>query len=442
MAFACLLFSCTGSRKYFKAAEKLEKQGLVDDAAEYYLEALQRKATNVNAKIKLREVGQKHISHLASDFFRNYNTQQNEASLDTYERLKAFDSRTSALGVQLDYPRSYEEDYKKAVETFCLKNYNQAAMLVSQKRYFDAQPFIKKIEKYNPSYKNTGLLEIIATCEPLYQNAISSLESKNYSGALSLLSNIKVKSEDYKDTKDLIELASAQQSKSFILFEPRSSADPQEQEIQEYLYNSFSEAAQQNMSSIRIINNTPFQNAPGSTDLNNNTNVDLIQAIRKATGADYFYVFDVLNKKQMSTGPVKQPQRGWQEVNTRVNDTTVITEYKPLDFNLVKASRTYAFDLKYKVINAYTNQVVTSQTQNLKSTDNIEYNEFSKRFTGNINMLFPYNPQQVAPIARYSPKAWRNQFSARNELRSYDELKNEALRQATDLFSHSASNMR
>ena len=71
-----ILFSCTGSKKYFKAAEKLEKQGLFNEAASYYLESLQRKPSNVAARIKLKEVGQKHASSLASEFFRNYNTQQ------------------------------------------------------------------------------------------------------------------------------------------------------------------------------------------------------------------------------------------------------------------------------------------------------------------------------------------------------------------------------
>src|SRR5688572_6931951 len=87
--FALMLLviaACSGSKKYFKAAEKLEKQGLVSDAAEYYMESLQRKPTNVEARIKLKQVGQKYVSSLASEFFRNYNTQQLQASLETFER--------------------------------------------------------------------------------------------------------------------------------------------------------------------------------------------------------------------------------------------------------------------------------------------------------------------------------------------------------------------
>ncbi len=65
--------ACSGTRKYYKAGEKLETEGLTDEAAEFYLEAVQRKTTNVGARIKLKQVGQKYVSELGSDFYRNYN---------------------------------------------------------------------------------------------------------------------------------------------------------------------------------------------------------------------------------------------------------------------------------------------------------------------------------------------------------------------------------
>jgi hypothetical protein len=442
LIISVLIFACTGSRKYFKAAERLEKQGLVNEAAEYYLEALQRKPTSVEAKIKLKEHGQKHVSNMASEFFRNYNTQQLEASLESYEKLKDFNSKTSALSVQLDYPKTYDEDYQKAVETYCLKNYNQASVLVNQKRYQDALGYISRVEKYNAGYKNLRQLEIIASCEPLYQSAINNLENKNYSGALGLLASIKVKTENYKDSRDLLELATAQQTKSFILFEPRQSQDPSENEIQQYLFDNFSQAALQKLNSVKIINNTPFQNAPSTTDLNSSTNVDLIQAIRKATAADYFYVYDVSNKKEYNSGLSKTGARGYQEVQTRLNDTTVITEYKAFDYNLVKAQRIFSYDFKYKLINAYTNQIVSSQTQNIRAQDALEYQEFARKFSGNINSLYPYNPKQTPPLGQYNPKSWRNLFGARNTLKTFEELKNDAFNQTINLFTSSAGSMK
>jgi hypothetical protein len=439
---ALAFVGCNGSKKYFKAAERLEKQGLIKDAAEYYLESLSRKPTGVPARIKLKEVGQKHISNLSSEFFRNYNTQQLEAAMESFEQLKDFNRRSAIVDVQFDYPKTYEEDYQKAVEIFCLKNYNRAAQFVTQKKYNQAIPHINAIKKYNTAYKNTPQLEIVSICEPLYQNAINNLENKNYSMALNLLSQIKEKTDNYKDYKDLLELASAQQTKSFILFQPTPASDKSEQEIQEYLFNNFSEVAVQKLTAVKIINNTPFQNASGTSDLNNSNNVDLIQAIRKATGADYFYVYDISNKKEFNSGLTKNPYKGFQEVKTKKNDTLTITEYKAFDYYLVKAQRAYSYDFKYKLINAYSNQIVASQTQNIYSQDAVEYQEFSRNFNGNINSLFPYNPQQTALLAQYNARPWRNLFSARNNLKSAEELKNETLTKTINLFTSSATSMK
>ncbi len=435
------LTACNGSKKYFKAAERLEKQGLIKDAAEYYLESLQRKPTNVAARIKLKEVGQKHVLNLSSEFFRDYNTQQIEPSLETYETLKDFVSRSGAMDVTYDYPKTYEEDYQKCVETFCLKNYNQAAVLVNQKKYGQALGYINAIKKYNPTYKNTAQLEIVSVCEPLYQSAVNSLENKNYSNALSLLSSIREKTENYKDSKDLFELSSAQQSKSFILFQPPVAGNRAEQEIQDYLFNNFGQVAVQKLTSVKIINNTPFQNASGSNDLNNSNNVDLIQAIRKATGADYFYVYDISNTHEYNSGLNKTQATGYQEFTTKTG-TVITTEYKPFNYNVVKAQRSYSYDFRYKVINAYSNQIVASQTQNIASQDAMEYQEFLRSFDGNINTLYPYNPKQTSVFGQFNAKSWRNLFSARNSLKTFEELKNDALSKNTNLFISTAANMK
>ena len=89
--------SCTGSKKYFKAAEKLEKQGLVNEAAQYYYESLERKKSNTDARIKLKEVGQKHVNNLASSFFREFNTQQYEQSIETFDEMTQFSSKSKIL---------------------------------------------------------------------------------------------------------------------------------------------------------------------------------------------------------------------------------------------------------------------------------------------------------------------------------------------------------
>ena len=420
----------------------MEKQGLVNEAAEFYFQSLQRKPTNVEARIKLKEVGQKYTSSLASEFFRNFNTQQFEASLGSFERMKDFVNRCSSIQVQLDYPKAYDEDYQKAVDIWCSKNYTQATLLVNQRKYIEAQPYISKIEHYNKAYKNTAQLSIVATCEPLYQSAINNLENKNYSGALQSLSAISLKSENYKDSKELLDLALAQSTKSFILFEPKGDNSQLSRSVENYLYSNFNQAAIEKLSNAKVINNSPFQQTPSAFDMSKSANVDLIQAIRKATGADYFYFYSVNNAREYDSGLNKTSVKGYQEFRTKKNDTLTIVEYEPFYYNNVKAQRSFSYDFNFRIINAYSNQIISTQTKSMQNADAVEYNEFTRSFKGNINSLYPYNPQQTSVAAQYNARAWRNLFSARNSLKPFEELKTGVYDQTVKLFISSASAMK
>lgn len=437
-----LLGACTGSKKYFKAAERLEKQGLVNDAAKYYLESLQRKPNFINARVKLKDVGQKYVSGLASEFFRNINTQQLEESLSSFEQLKDFYAKAAALRVSLDYPKTYDDDYKNSVETYCNKNYNLAAELIKVKKYNESLNYIRKIQKYNTSYKNIQQLDVIATCEPLYQKAINNIESKNYSNALLNLNSIKAKSDNYKDASDLLALSSSKQIKSFILFEPKSNGNANEQQIEDYLYSNFNQIALSTTSNLKILNNTPFQSANANLDLYNSTNLDLLQAINKASGADFYYVFDAANIRENNTGLNKTAAKAYREIKTRINDSTVVTEYKPVDYNNVKAQREFSFDFKYKVINASTGQMVGTQFQTIRSQDFVEYQEFWKAYDGSVNNLYPYNPQTTNAMLKYNPNAWRNLFTARSNLKSMEDLRNDTYKQGISIFKNSIQVMK
>lgn len=433
LTFAFLI-ACTGTKKYFKAAEKLEKQGLVNEAAEFYLESLTRKPTNVEARIKLKEVGQKYTSFMSSEFFRNYNTGQLESSIENFEKMKNFTSRTEALNVQLNYPTAYEDDYKNAIQKYCEKNYDQGAELVKQKKYTEALVYLNKVNKYKPEYKKTKELTITATCEPLYQNAILFIEGKNYAQAYKTLTTINGISETYKDSKELYELCVAQQTKSLLLFQPKTTSYPI---IIDYLFNNFSQTAMQGLKHIDVINNSPFVYLPGN-DINNN--IDLIQGIRKASGADFFYVFDVTNKRSQLSGPSKAPAKCYQKVVYKKNDTTYITEYRPTDYYQVKSKRTYAYDFTYKLVNAVTNQIVSFQSTTISKYDEVEYNEFMGAPKASIDDYYPYNPQITAPINQFNPKNWRKLFTANKTVKTEQELEASAHQETIKLFTQTLNN--
>ena len=195
---------------------------------------------------------------------------------------------------------------------------------------------------------------------------------------------------------------------------------------------------------IKLINNSPFLYMPGAADITNAGNIDLIQAIRKATGADFFYVYDVTNKSEIETPQTKATSICYEKTIFK-KDTIFITEFKPITYNQVKARRSYSYDYKYKLIDALSNQIVSSRNENCISTDNIDFNEFVKSTrvpagafvpTYNLNIIFPYNPGLTNPVNQFNPINWRNGFSNRKELKPFSSLKEETNKKATDLFSN------
>ena len=193
----------------------------------------------------------------------------------------------------------------------------------------------------------------------------------------------------------------------------------------------------QNFKHINVINNSPFVHLPGN-DIENN--VDLIQGIRKASGADFFYVFDVTNKRSTYSGPVKAPSKCFQKVTYKKNDTTVVTEYRATDYYQVKAKRNYSYDFKYKLVNALTNQVVSFQSMTINKVDEVEYNEFMSAPKGSLDDYFPYNPQVTLPINQYNPKNWRKLFTANKTVKTEQELEGLTNQEAVKLFTNTLSN--
>jgi len=408
--------ACSGTRKYYKAGEKLETEGLTDEAAEFYLEAVQRKTTNVGARIKLKQVGQKYVSELGSDFYRNYNLDQTEASLQSFEKLKSFISRSGEQGVNLIYPSEYEDNYKAIIEKYCFKNYTLGTDLLKSKNYSDALKYFANVVKYKPDYKKLAQLKIIAICEPLYQNAIAAIENKNYIQATRFLSAIQQNNPNpYKDSKDLWGLCVIQQKKGILLFKSGSST---EKKIADYLFDNFSSIVVKDLATVSLISNGPFVSLPQG---NSGINTDLIQSIRKATGADYFYTFDITDKQLQYTEPTKNIAKCYRRVTYRTNDGRLMMDYKPTDYYHVTGKKRFAYQFKYSLINAVSNQMVCSENITMNMQDNLEYNEFVFAPQLSMDNYFPYNPLSSFG-AQYNIHSWRNLFYANRTIMSEQQL--------------------
>ena len=92
---AVFLLSCSGTKKMTKKGITLEQQGMYSEASTYYLLALERKSTNIDATMGLKRTGQLVMDDYLADFFKSHTAKDSKSSV--YGYLKALDWQKNAI---------------------------------------------------------------------------------------------------------------------------------------------------------------------------------------------------------------------------------------------------------------------------------------------------------------------------------------------------------
>ena len=413
-----LFWACSGAKKYYKQGLKYEESGMIEMAADMYLNALKAKPTFIEARIKLKDIGQKHITRLSSSFFKNYSTQDYESCLENFVKLKAYCEQSQSLEISLDYPKSYNDDFNNALELFSEDQYGRSKQWLQKKRYNEALQHIQKIRKYNPDYKNTQELYVMASCEPSYQSAIQTISQKNYSSAYQSLNTIRGITQSYKDYTDLWELTTLKLKKR-ILFLPRFTKGSSNWELElNQLLSSLQNPG------IEIISEPAVLKPAAQIELHQNV-------LAQALGASHVVLFTVTEISQNTVGPRRTSYTAYQEYRYKKNDQ-VYTDYKSVPYFNVRGERYVQYKFQYSIFDKRQNRITESKSELVKISDVIEYNEFDGKYQDNLNSLFRNRPNGSFVIGE---GAWRNLFSARNRFMSYEELKQQAFEKNKSIMS-------
>jgi tetratricopeptide (TPR) repeat protein len=419
---------CTGTKKYYKAAERLEKQGLVNEAAEFYMESLRRKPTNTDAQIKLKQVGQKYVSALSTEFFRHYNLNEDEQALITFEKLKSFTEEAARLNVTLDYPKAYQDDYNKSVERYCEKKYHEGEKHFKSKQYALAIQRFDEIKKYKPEFRKMNFYYKEAYCEPLYEKAMLLMQEKRYEEALPLLQKISEKFPDYRRTPFALDVASQVQKKYLTMV---NSTSGKEKALSVNMAREFRNRYSKS-NNIEFVSTPLFDNLT----IKGNENKDVLRALSKASETDYLYVFFLTDLKNSIPATKRTKSRAWLQI-TQIRNDSVFYSYIPVDYFQVSAEKSISVTINEILYRTSDMAAVSENIQSFTVRDAIEYNELPANVSQkNIQNLFPVNPS-LTPIQMHTVRSWRKQFEARNTLRPDSELENELI---NNVVQHSSKN--
>ena len=130
LLLAVLIVACNGSKAYTKKAAKLAAAGIHKEAIEYYIQALNRDRSNVEAQIGLRKSGEEVMSKYQSKFFKEYNSSNYKSAVYTYIEIQGFKKKIDAYNTEINVPNHLVEDYNNAKKEYLEEEFEMANKLM------------------------------------------------------------------------------------------------------------------------------------------------------------------------------------------------------------------------------------------------------------------------------------------------------------------------
>jgi len=202
LSIVLFTLSCA-SKRYARKAEEFENAGLYQDAAEYYYRSVSKNEKNVEAKLGLRENGQKVLEEKLSVFNTSHKNSNHQEAVHAYLEAEGYYNKVKAVGVELSIPRKYENYYEESEKIYLEKRYAEGVNELERENYDKAYRVFDEIRSIDASYKDVDEKFIVARYQPLYERGNDQLENGLYRSAYHTFGQVIEGAGNYKQSLNL-----------------------------------------------------------------------------------------------------------------------------------------------------------------------------------------------------------------------------------------------
>lgn len=369
-----IVFSNCASKRYTKKALQFEEAGLYKDAADYYYLAVQKKASNVEAKLGLRKNGQLKLDNKLKKVNTAYKQANYEDVVYYYLDAESYFEKIETAGVELSVPELYESYYSEAKNDFLNALYVDGLEKLKREEFALAEGIFKEIKKVDRAYKDVAEKYIVAKYEPVYRNANSFMENELYQKAYYSYDEVLREAGNYKQALSLKKEAREKGTISIMVsnFGYTNKA-----------YYQTSSLITSGLKSQLIELNNPFitviDEAAVKDHIYENGKIN-IQAANLA-GIKAILSGKVLNVKKVKGKLKKVTKPGYLKVyyKTKNSEGLEITklDYKKTQYTQYNALNTAELQIDFSVVSTENNQVIISDIYKLSKGNKLNYATFS-----------------------------------------------------------------
>ncbi len=440
------LVSCHGTKYYTKIALKQEAAGLNSEAANSYYTALMKKRNNIDAQIGMKKTGQLVLNQMLGEFAREKNFGSNKNAVYAYQKADTYRKKIQGVGVNLEIADFYVQDYNKAKDDYLIELYEEGTTLLEQEKYQEAEVRFKEIKTFDPNFKDSKDLADIAYMEPLYSKGVKAMEVQHYREAYDYFDQVIKRKVDYKNAKALKAEALDKGTYTIALlsFENASGTPGLDAKVSAYTLEALTSI---NDPFLKIVDREHMQAILQEQKLQLSGVVDEQTAVSvgQLVGAQAILTGTVLNYSVRNGQPVSRNREGYEafkvkKINPENQQEYLETRYKPVTYTEFTNSNSCTVSFQYKLINLKTGELIKTEIIEKTAIDEVAW----VRYDGKASELYPANGKNVN-FNQNDRRNLMNMLNARQEPRSSGELSNELFntisRQLSDQIGTTVKNI-
>jgi tetratricopeptide (TPR) repeat protein len=403
------VMACNPSAKMVKEGDQRRAAGNHEEATNYYYNALLKKPRNIKAKEGLALSAQQVLNEKFNQFNKLVVENNVDEAMKTYKNAERYFQTAKGVGVDLRWPGEYDEVYLDIRAEYISKLYDEALVMMNDKRYEQAERVFERIGLLDSSYKGITVLRLNTVLDPLYQAGISQLNQAKYKQAYLTFSKIVQQDESYKDAKARKDEAMNKATTTVGVFPVGNAADPSAPvaELGDLLNQRM---MQRTFAYVKVLDPKELKQNLENRGWTNIRDAEKAAEAGRSLGIKYVLLVTV-HKAEYTEVPLKTEQKNAFEafseniLNPYTGTYSAITKFRKVTYDDTYEQRTYKMEVTYQLVSSADGKVVKSDRLFPEQTD--AQHQFV--YKGNINNVY-----EELPVGNYLPpvnQAWRDLFT-------------------------------
>ena len=417
-----------------KKAVAFEQQGMYNEASAYYLFALERKSTNIDAAMGLKRTGQLVMDDYLADFFKSHSAEEFKASVYNYIKAQNWQEKAKLYKVSLEIPEYYTNYFNENLAIYLAQLYDEALSYLDKEEFDLGASKLDEILGLKADYKDVAELKSYARLEPLYRKGNQALEMKKFRKAYGLFG----RTVSYKDSEELRAhaLKEAQYTIAMLPFENATNSVNAHKAFESQFLNLF--IKNKNIF-IQIIDRVHIQTILAEQELGIS---GLVDAQTAAQAGDLFGAKALLVGRLVSLDVKKaliKPNRkkGWEsyqqkQYNASTKEYDLVTKYKKVHYNEFFGTNSVSMTVEYKLISTETGEILATNLISETREDEVWYITYDANgknlLSGTWNNKLLSSDTDVINTSYQDRRKIQKLLKANRKLVSTEELKNTALK--------------